>query len=146
MPRRSSVGTRAETGDNSRSGDLAMIRSSVARIALAIALLALPALHHGSPAAAEDFYAGKQVSLVVGAGPGGGYDLQARVAARHLGKHIPGNPAVTVQNVPSRIAAANNMFSTVAKDGTVFALLQRGVLLAKLIYPSGVRYEIEKFH
>ena len=95
---------------------------------------------------AEDFYAGKQISFIVGAGPGGGYDLQARVAARHLGKHIPGKPSVIVQNVPSRIAAANNMFSTVAKDGTVIALLQRGILLAKLIYPSGVRYDVEKFH
>ncbi len=123
-----------------------MIRWFVAHIALAIALLALPALHHGSPAAAEDFYAGKQISLIVGAGPGGGYDLQARVAARHLGKHIPGNPAVIVQNMPARIAAANYIFGTAPADGTVIALIQRGMLLAKLIYPNGVRFEIEKFH
>jgi hypothetical protein len=51
-----------------------------------------------------------------------------------------------VQNIPSRIAAANMMFSTAMKDGTTIALLQRGILLAKLIYPSGVRFEIEKFH
>jgi hypothetical protein len=50
-----------------------------------------------------------------------------------------------VQNIPSRIAAANMMFTTAMKDGTTIALLQRGVLLAKLIYPSGVRFEIEKF-
>ena len=118
-----------------------MIRHPAAKLALSLAAFACAV-----PAGAEDFYAGKQLTFIVGAGPGGGYDLQARVAARHLGKHIPGNPTVIVQNVPSRIAAANNMFSTVAKDGTVFALLQRGVLLAKLIYPSGVRYEIEKFH
>jgi tripartite-type tricarboxylate transporter receptor subunit TctC len=116
--------------------DIGLILSIIA----AALLLCTPAAH------AEDFYAGKQITIVVGAGPGGGYDLQARVAARHLGRHIPGNPAVIVQNIPSRIAAANNMFSTVAKDGTVIALLQRGVLLAKLIYPSGVRFEIEKFH
>src|ERR1051325_5906815 len=109
-------------------------------------IVAAALLFCASAARAEDFYAGKQLAFIVGAGPGGGYDLQARVVARHLGKHIPGNPTVIVQNVPSRIAAANNMFSTVAKDGTVIALLQRGVLLAKLIYPSGVRYFIEKFH
>jgi len=97
-------------------------------------------------AGADDFYAGKQITIIVGAGPGGGYDLQARVAARHLGRHIPGNPTIIVQNIPSRIAAANHMFSTAAKDGTMIALLQRGILLAKLIYPSGVRFEIEKFH
>jgi tripartite-type tricarboxylate transporter receptor subunit TctC len=48
--------------------------------------------------------------------------------------------------MPSRIAAANHMFATAAKDGTSIALLQRGILLAKLIYPSGTRFEIEKFH
>jgi hypothetical protein len=115
-------------------------------IGLVRSTLAAALLLCASAARAEDFYAGKQLTIVVGAGPGGGYDLQARVAARHLGKHIPGNPSVIVQNVPSRIAAANNMFSTVAKDGTTIALLQRGILLAKLIYPSGVRYDIEKFH
>jgi len=101
----------------------------------------------GAPAAtAQDFYAGKQITLIVGAGVGGGYDLQARVTARHLGKHIPGNPSIVVQNMPSRIAAANHMFSTASKDGTTIALLQRGILLAKLIYPTGTRFEIEKFH
>ena len=79
-------------------------------------------------------------------GPGGGYDLQARIAARHLGRHIPGHPSIIVQNIPSRIAAANMMYSTAMKDGTTIALLQRGILLAKLIYPSGVRFEIDKFH
>jgi len=118
-----------------------MIRHPAATLALSLAAFSCVV-----PAGAQDFYAGKQLTFIVGAGPGGGYDLQARVAARHLGKHIPGNPTVIVQNVPSRIAAANNMYSTVAKDGTVIALLQRGVLLAKLIYPSGVRYEIDKFH
>src|SRR5262249_33667443 len=59
---------------------------------------------------------------------------------------IPGNPTIIVQNMPSRIAAANTMFSAAVKDGTTIALLQRGVLLARLIYPSGVRYDIEKFH
>jgi hypothetical protein len=96
-------------------------------------------------AVADDYYAGKQITFIVGAGPGGGYDLQARIAARHLGKHIPGRPTVIVQNMPARIAAANHMFSTAPQDGTMIALLQRGILLAKLIYPSGVRFEVEKF-
>ncbi len=109
---------------------------------IAVMLSALAATGAG----AEDFYAGKQISLIVGAGVGGGYDLQARVVARHLGRHIPGNPAVIVQNMPARIAAANHMFTTAAKDGTVIALLQRGVLLAKLAYPDGVRFDIDTFH
>jgi tripartite-type tricarboxylate transporter receptor subunit TctC len=121
-----------------------MIRHSA--VTLAPALVAgLAAWSCATPAAAQDFYAGKQLTIMVGAGPGGGYDLQARVAARHLGRHNPGNPAIIVQNIPSRIAAANMMFTTAMKDGTTIALLQRGVLLAKLIYPTGVRFEIEKF-
>ena len=98
------------------------------------------------PAAADDFYAGKQIAFIVGAGVGGGYDLQARTVARHLGKHIPGNPSIVVQNMPARIAAANHMFSAAPKDGTTIALLQRGILLAKLVYPTGVRYELDKFN
>jgi len=118
-----------------------MIRNCGATLVLGIV-----AWSGATTASAQDFYAGKQLTIMVGAGPGGGYDLQARVAARHLGRHIPGNPAIIVQNIPSRIAAANMMFTTAAKDGTAIALLQRGVLLAKLIYPTGVRFEIEKFH
>jgi len=99
------------------------------------------------PAAAEDFYAGKQITFIVGSGVGGGYDHQARLVARHLGRHIPGNPAVIVQNMPAAgsIAATNYMFSTAPRDGTTIALVQRGMLLAKLTYPAGARFEIDKF-
>src|SRR5262245_19937151 len=96
---------------------------------LAATAATLPALS-APAAAADDFYAGKQIAIIVGAGVGGGYDLQARLAARHLGKHIPGKPAIIVQNMPARIAAANHMFITAPKDGTTIALLQRGILLS----------------
>jgi hypothetical protein len=66
--------------------------------------------------------------------------------SRHLGKHIPGAPAIVVQNMPARIGAANYLFNVAPGDGTTIALLQRGMLLAKLIYPSGTRFDIEKFH
>ena len=71
-----------------------------------------------SPAAAQqDFYAGKQITFIVGAGVGGGYDLQARTTARHLGRHIPGNPTIVVQNMPAAgsMAATNFMFSARAQ-------------------------------
>jgi hypothetical protein len=113
------------------------------------ALIAAAALTAAvAPAAAQqDFYAGKQIAFIVGAGVGGGYDLQARTAARHLGKHIPGNPTIVVQNMPAAgsMAATNFMFSTAPKDGTTMALIQRGMLLAKLTYPAGTRFDIEKF-
>src|ERR1700741_1561205 len=97
-------------------------------------------------AAADDFYAGKQITVIVGAGVGGGYDLQARLTARHLGKHIPGHPSIIGQNMPAAggIQATNHIYSGAPKDGTMIALVQRGMLLAKLTYPQSVRFEIDK--
>src|SRR5262245_7618957 len=122
------------------------LRAGVPAAALFKSAAIMLAMFCAAPAAADDFYAGKQITFIVGAGVGGGYDLQARVTARHLGKHIPGKPTFIVQNMPARIAAANHMFSTAPKDGTTIALIQRGMLLAKLIYPAGSRFEIEKFN
>jgi tripartite-type tricarboxylate transporter receptor subunit TctC len=117
---------------------------SHALIAVALALTL-----SARPAAAEDFYAGKTMTFIVGSGVGGGYDLQARLTARHLGKHIPGHPTIVVQNMPAAggMAATNYLYGTQSpQDGTVIALVQRGMLLAKLTYPAATRFEIEKFH
>ena len=101
-----------------------------------------------SSAMAADFYAGKQISLVVGAPAGGGYDLLGRVASRHLGKHIPGAPSIVVQNMPAAnsIAATNHLANVAARDGTAIALVQRGMLLAKFINPTGVQFDIAKLN
>jgi tripartite-type tricarboxylate transporter receptor subunit TctC len=112
-------------------------------------IFALSAFEIGaSQASADDFYAGKVVTFIVGSGVGGGYDLQARLAARHLGKHIPGHPIIVVQNMPAAggIAATNHIFGTAPKDGTMIALIQRGMLLSKLTNPGGTRFEIDKFN
>jgi tripartite-type tricarboxylate transporter receptor subunit TctC len=111
-------------------------------------LAALAAVLLSHSAGAEDFYAGKSVTFIVGSGVGGGYDLQARLASRHLGKHIPGRPSIVVQNMPAAggIAACNYIYNTAPPDGTVIALAQRNVLLAKLTYPGGTRFEMERFH
>jgi hypothetical protein len=103
-------------------------------------------LFGAAPAGADNFYAGKQITFIVGAGVGGGYDLQARTVARHLSRHIPGNPSILVQNMPSRIGATNHMFSVAPADGTALALIQRNMLLAKLTHPGSIRFEIEKFN
>jgi hypothetical protein len=117
----------------------------VAAALLNAAAIAAMLIADSAPAAGADD-AGKQMTFIVGAGVGGGYDLQARVTARHLGKHLPGKPAIIVQNMPARIAAANHMFNAAPKDGSTIALIQRGMLLARLIYPAGTRFEIEKFN
>ena len=56
-----------------------------------------------APASAQDFYRGKSIRLIVGASAGGGYDTYSRTIARHLGKHIPGNPVFVVENMPGRV-------------------------------------------
>ena len=101
------------------------------------------------PVAAEPpFYAGKQITLIAGSGVGGGYDLLARLAARHLGRLIPGHPTIVVQNMPAAgsLVATNQIYNSAPKDGTVIALIQRGMLLARLSNPSGVRFELEKLN
>jgi tripartite-type tricarboxylate transporter receptor subunit TctC len=122
-------------------------RFAAARLSLLAAALAAAA--GASPAVAQaDFYAGKQITFIVGAGVGGGYDLQARTTARHLSRHIPGNPTIVVQNMPAAgsMAATNFMASGAPTDGTTMALIQRGMLLAKLTYPAGTRFDIGKFN
>ena len=104
-----------------------------------------------TPATAQpvaEFYAGKQITLIVGSTPGGGYDTQARLVARHIGRHMPGNPTVIVQNMPAAgsLAATNHMFNIAPKDGSTIALVQRGMLLIKNWNPSAVRFELGKFN
>jgi tripartite-type tricarboxylate transporter receptor subunit TctC len=95
-----------------------------------------------------DFYQGKQVTLIVGAASGGGYDAQARLLARHIGKHIPGNPSIVVQNMPGAgsLQATNYLYNIAPKDGTTFGLIQRDMLVAKAMNAPGVRFEVEKFN
>src|SRR3989442_12506302 len=110
--------------------------------AFCTSVIVLAATWGPAPAAAQsapDFYAGRQITLIVGAGVGGGYDLQARLAARHLGKHIPGRPSIIVQNMPARIAAATYIFRRAPKNGTPIELIHAAMLLAKLIIPTGRR-------
>lgn len=115
-------------------------------VVAALTCLATAAPAH--PALAQDFYAGKQITLTVGAAPGGGYDLLARLVSRHLGKHIPGSPGVLVQNVPAggSLVAANAIANTALRDGTVIGLMQRGVLLAGLTGIAQVQYDVGKLN
>jgi tripartite-type tricarboxylate transporter receptor subunit TctC len=112
------------------------------------ALIAMAMTAVWAPARAADFYAGKQITMIVGAPSGGGYDLLARLAARHLGKHIPGNPTVIVQNMPTAnsIAATNHLANVAPRDGTVIGMVQRGMLLAKILNPTGVQFDIGKLN
>jgi tripartite-type tricarboxylate transporter receptor subunit TctC len=103
------------------------------------------------PAAAQgvaDFYRGKQITFMVGSSPGGGYDAIARLVARHLVNHIPGNPGVTVQNTPGggSITMSNRIYRVAPQDGTVLGLVQRGVLLAQLTKQPNVQFDVAKIN
>lgn len=110
----------------------------------------LLAMACGSAAAQApaEFYKGKQLTFIVGASPGGGYDAQARLLARHFSKHMPGNPSIVVQNLPAAgsLQAANNLYNISPKDGSTFGMVQRGMLTATLTNPTGVRFDIAKFN
>ena len=97
---------------------------------------------------APDFYKGRTVQVIVGFSPGGGYDLYARVLARHLGKHIPGNPTVVTQNMPGAgsLKAANYLYNVAPKDGTVFGTFDRGLPMERLLgRTDGERFDATKF-
>lgn len=126
-----------------------MSRNLQSRVTYSLVVAAT--LWAATPAVAQsvaEFYAGKQINLIVGASPGGGYDTQARLAARHLGKHIAGNPTVVVQNMPAAgsLAATNHIYNAAAKDGTVIALVMRGMLLIRNWNPSSVRFDLGRLN
>jgi tripartite-type tricarboxylate transporter receptor subunit TctC len=102
-------------------------------IALAATLAPLPSV----PATAQDFYAGKTIDLLVGAPPGGGYDIYGRAVARHMARHIPGNPNIVPKNMPGAGSAiAAGFLSKVApRDGTVIANIMPGAVIGPLLDP-----------
>jgi len=115
-------------------------------IAAAAAVLVLAAAPAQADAVA-DFYKGKVVSLVVGYGSGGGYDVYGRLVAAHLGKYIPGNPTVVVQNMPGAgsLRSVNYLYNTAPKDGTIIATFARDMPLLGLIGNNpNVRFDPRK--
>jgi tripartite-type tricarboxylate transporter receptor subunit TctC len=92
--------------------------------------------------AAEPF-AGKTVQMIIGFGPGGGYDRWGRVVARHIGRHLPGNPQVVPQNMPGAgsFIAANHIFNVAPKDGTVLGIIARDAPLGPLTGAEGARFD-----
>jgi len=117
----------------------------------AVIAVALLLVHmHGALAqdSVEEFYRGKQITLIVGYGPGGGYDITARLVARYLGKYIPGNPTVVVQNMPGAgsMRAANTLYVNAPKDGTTIGLIARDMPLMGLLGSNpNVQFDPRKF-
>lgn len=91
------------------------------------------------------FFQGRTVQLLVGFSPGGGYDTYARTLARHLSKHIPGNPNMVVRNVPGAgsLVLMNQIANTVATDGTVFGLVNSGIPFEPLFGNEQVQFDVQ---
>jgi tripartite-type tricarboxylate transporter receptor subunit TctC len=98
---------------------------------IAFCLLPLPAMAQESVA---QFYRGKTVTVIVGSSAGGGYDIYARLLARHMGKHIPGNPSMVVSNMPGAGSNASvaHVYNVAPKDGTVIGAPQNSAIMDAL--------------
>ena len=118
--------------------------------AIVAGCLALLSLAAGAARAQEDasFYRGKQISVVVASTPGGGYDNYARLLGRHMGRHVPGNPAFAISNMSGAGGnlASGHLFSLPAKDATAMALVLPGTITAGLYLDKDkLRHDPEKF-
>src|SRR5258705_13679765 len=105
-------------------------RAGGRRIFIAALMVAALSMQAPSAQAQDHFYSGKTVSLVVGYSAGGGYDIYARMLARHYGRHIPGNPNVIVQNMPgaASMTSVRYLDATAPKDGTVVTMFDPGLI------------------
>jgi tripartite-type tricarboxylate transporter receptor subunit TctC len=120
-----------------------MFRRPIAIVGLVV-LAVLPA----QAQTVAEFYKDKRITVTVGYGPGGGYDVFARLLARHMGRHVPGNPQFIVQNMPGAgsLTSVNYLYSVAPKDGTTFGTFSRDMpLLAVLGNNPNAKFDPRRF-
>jgi tripartite-type tricarboxylate transporter receptor subunit TctC len=101
-----------------------------------------------SPSAAQDkFFEGKTIRIIVGFSPGGGFDAHSRAIARHMGRHIPGNPTVTVENMTGAgsLIAANYIYNQAKPDGLTTGNWIGGLIIQQYLNAKGVSFDAQKF-
>lgn len=109
-----------------------------------VAILSALTFAGTTPATAQGgALAGKSVQMIIGFGPGGGYDLWGRTVGRHIGRHLPGNPTVVPQNMPGAgsYVAASYIFNIAPKDGSVLGIIARDAALGPLSGAAGARFD-----
>src|SRR3954470_3347719 len=96
----------------------------------------------------EAFYRGRQINMLIGGGAGGGYDAYYRALARHIGKHIPGQPSIIPRNQPaaSGLAAAAALYTTVDKDGATIGAFPNNIPMDPLFGNPAARYDALKLN
>jgi len=115
-------------------------------LSAAIAVSAILSSASGT-ALAQSFYDGKTVRIVVGLAPGGGFDTYARLIGRHLGKHIPGNPTVIVDNMPGAgsLVMTNFLYKVAKPDGLTIGHFDGALVLGQALGQSGIEFDARKF-
>ncbi|MPZ37949.1 MAG: hypothetical protein GEU95_07770 [Rhizobiales bacterium] len=113
-----------------------------------VTVIALVTPTVGNAQSVEAFYRGKTVTVIIGYPPAGANDLYARAVARHIGKHIPGNPTVVPRNMPGggSLLAANHIFNVAPKDGTTLGLIVPTAPLEERLGASNVRFKAAQFN
>ncbi len=117
------------------------------RVFMAMTAL-LSAVLISSPLYGADFYKGKKVRLIVSSTPGGGNDTYSRLIARHISRHIPGNPSIIVQNMPGAggVMAADYLYRKAKRDGTVLEQINWGVWFWQVIGDKRARFDFNKMN
>jgi tripartite-type tricarboxylate transporter receptor subunit TctC len=125
-----------------------MRRLSFHAAAIATALAMWSGAAFGQDDAIAHLFKGKSLRIVLGSAPGQDYDLWGRFLARHVGRHLPGNPAVVVQNMPGagEMLAANWLYNLAPRDGTVWGSVGRNISNAAFQGAPGARYDPIRFH
>lgn len=124
-----------------------MNTSKYASFALSVSLLgALAGNVNAQPIA--DFYKNQTVTIYIGYAPGGGYDLYGRLAARHIGRHIPGAPTVVAQNMPGAgsLKLANFLYNVAPKNGSVLGVISQSTPQEEALGTKSVRYKSNNFN
>jgi tripartite-type tricarboxylate transporter receptor subunit TctC len=113
-----------------------------------MAFFAVALLGSTAPAQSENFYAGKTIRVTVGLAPGGGYDTYARAIARYIGKHIPGNPTLVVDNMEGAgsLIAANYTYNKADRDGTFIGVWNSAYILYQALGDRAVRLDGQKLN
>src|SRR5215475_8345210 len=122
-------------------------RTEMLKTVLMAWTIAVAALTGASAASADDFYKGKVFTIVVGFTPAGGYDTYARNLARYIGNHIPGNPTIIVQNMPSAgsLTAVRYLNLTAPKDGTVMVIFNPGMVTQSIVTPEKISLDFRQY-
>jgi tripartite-type tricarboxylate transporter receptor subunit TctC len=117
-------------------------------VALVVACTCLLGPGAGHAQSVEEFYRGKTVNMIIGYPPGGSNDVYARTVARHIGKHIPGNPNVVPRNMPGAgsLVAANHIFNVAPKDGTVLGLVAPTAPLEEKLGAPNIKFKASEFN